>query len=101
MHTNYHARIGKAFDVASESSNALISEILSAITDIIMNDLTPALCKLFTKKWYEDGHSQTGEPTLAELVETISEYMGRDSVLCTRSTSCCLLFLDNFIPYVY
>ena len=49
VHTNYHARIGKAFDVASESSNALISEILSAITDIIMNDLTPALCKLFTK----------------------------------------------------
>ena len=101
VHTNYHARIGKAFDVASESSNALISEILSAITDIIMNDLTPALCKLFTKKWYEDGHSQTGEPTLAELVvETISEYMGEMRQYCVYPVYQLLfvIFLDNFIP---
>ena len=35
------------------------------------------------EKWYEDGHSQTGEPTLAELVvETISEYMGEMRQYC-------------------
>ena len=77
MHTNYHARIGKAFDVASESSNALISEILSAITDIIMNDLTPALCKLFTKSGMKmDTRKRASRRLLSLVVETISEYMG-------------------------
>ena len=83
IHTLYHKRISRAIDDASESSNSLISEILSAICDIVMNDLTPALCKLFTKKWYDDGNSQTGEPTIAELiVETISEYMGEMRQYC-------------------
>ncbi|EMG45308.1 SEC6 Exocyst complex component SEC6 [Candida maltosa Xu316] len=101
VHTNYHARITKAFDVASESSSALISEVLSAISDIIMNDLTPALCKLFSKKWLEDGSSQTGEPTTANLVvETISEYMGEMRQYCVYDVYELMfrIFLDNFIP---
>lgn len=101
IHTLYHKRISRAIDDASESSNSLISEILSAICDIVMNDLTPALCKLFTKKWYDDGNSQTGEPTIAELiVETISEYMGEMRQYCCYPVYQLLfrIFLDNFIP---
>ncbi|KAK6880861.1 Exocyst complex component SEC6 [Candida tropicalis] len=101
IHTSYHKRISRAIDDASESSNSLISEILSAICDIVMNDLTPALCKLFTKKWYDDGNSQTGEPTIAELiVETISEYMGEMRQYCCYPVYQLLfrIFLDNFIP---
>ncbi|RCK55189.1 Exocyst complex component SEC6 [Candida viswanathii] len=101
IHTLYHKRISSSFEDASDSSNSLISEILSAISDIIMNDLTPALCKLFTKTWYDDGNSQTGEPTTAELiVETISEYMGEMRQYCCYPVYQLLfrIFLDNFIP---
>ncbi|CAH6722147.1 exocyst complex component Sec6p [[Candida] jaroonii] len=77
VHSNYQLKIEQAFEDTVTPSTELNAQVIRAIVDIIINDLYPALSKLFTKSWYEDNQSQFSDvqPMAARIVETIGEYM--------------------------
>lgn len=100
VHTNYHVKISQAFESAVASSDSLNSDVCIAISNIIINDLYVELCKLFTKKWLEDGMKQTGDAMIAtKLTDTIVEYLEEIRRYCiyTIYQSLCQIFLDNFV----
>ncbi|KAI5953109.1 SEC6 [Candida jiufengensis] len=100
VHSNYHTRISEAFQTTTDNSIELSIKISNSICKIIINDLYPELCKLFSKKWLEDGQKQTGEVMMASLIaETIAEYMRdlRSYSIYTVYKDLFQLLLDNFV----
>lgn len=76
VHANYQDRIEDAFASTLLPSTELNAQVIRALADIIINDLLPALSKVFTSKWYDSERPEKGEPTVAlQIVETIVEYM--------------------------
>lgn len=77
VHSSYQERIEQAFQDTILPSTDLNALVIRSLSDIIVNDLLPALSTVFTKPWYDSSKSQTaGEPTMAlKIVETMVEYM--------------------------
>ncbi|CAI5758840.1 unnamed protein product [Candida verbasci] len=94
-HANFHSKIQTAFESTVYVSNELISHIIKTICSIVINDLYPELCKVFTKAWYDPP-----EVSMTELiVETIAEYMQEIRSYSTYNVYalCFTILLDNFI----
>ncbi|EGW31186.1 uncharacterized protein SPAPADRAFT_67273 [Spathaspora passalidarum NRRL Y-27907] len=76
VHAHYQDRIQQAIESTLTPSTDLNAQIITAIVEIIINDLYPALSTLFTKKWYEEDQQTSNDPISAQLiVQTIKEYM--------------------------
>ncbi|KAI3402586.2 SEC6 [Candida oxycetoniae] len=100
VHTSYHVRVTTAFSTTVDKSSALVSEICISVSNIIINDLYPILCHLFTKKWLEDGQRQTESVMMMTLVaQTIAEYMAEARSYCIYTVYQVLfeIFLDKFV----
>lgn len=78
VHASYHDRIQLAFNETITPSTDLNAQVVGVMKEIIINDLYPALSKVFTKEWYEGERTHTStEPIMAEtVVTTLVEYMG-------------------------
>ena len=100
VHASFHEQITLAFSTTVERSNSLVSEICISISNLIINDLYPELCKLFTKKWLEDGMKQTEDVMMmTKIAETIAEYMEEARMYCIYTVYQVLfeIFLDKFV----
>lgn len=83
VHSSYHSRIDTSFDDLLTPSTELNAQIIQAITQVIINDVYPALSEVFTKSWYEN-NQRADEPRMAERVaETLAEYLSEIRGYCT------------------
>lgn len=102
VHSAYHGRIEQAFEDILVPTTDLNGRIISILVDIIINDITPGLSRLFTKQWYEnDGHQAGGEDPLAtQIVDTIALYLYDLRLYCTYEfySITTLVLLSRFIP---
>ena len=95
VHSNFHPAIREAFEDTAAPSTELNAQVIRTIIDIIVNDLYPALSRVFTKEWYQDRDGDI----IRLVVDTIHEYMSDirgtlsyDMYLCTFA-----ILLDSFI----
>lgn len=75
VHMTYQEKIEQAFEDTIVPSMDLNALVIRSVTEIIINDLLPALSVVFTSKWY-DLDKPTEEPVSQRIVDTVSEYMG-------------------------
>lgn len=74
VHTTYQEKIEQAFEDTIGPSMDLNALAIRSVTEIIINDLLPALSIVFTNKWYESD-KKTEEPVAKRIVDTVTEYM--------------------------
>lgn len=94
VHATYQGNIEQSFRDTLIPSTELNASIITSLVDIITNDLSPALSKIFEKQWYEKGKdAQFGDDdTIADsIVQTIIEYMEE-----MRQYTCYDIYLVTF-----
>lgn len=74
VHMTYQEKIEQAFEDTIVPSMDLNALVIRSVTEIIINDLLPALSMVFTSKWY-DLDKVNEEPIAKRIVDTVTEYM--------------------------
>lgn len=75
VHVTYQEKIEQAFEDTIVPSMDLNALVIRSATDIIINDLLPALSAVFTTKWF-DSDSITDVLPVRMIMDTVQEYMG-------------------------
>ncbi|WPK27316.1 hypothetical protein PUMCH_004697 [Australozyma saopauloensis] len=74
VHITYQEKIEQAFEDTVVPSMDLNAFVIRSVTEIIINDLLPALSGVFTSGWYDSDRAKD-EPMAERIVDTVKEYM--------------------------